>query len=394
MRNNFAHQFDRLVDTFPDKVKEMFLTYRNDVYFGYIASGSSNEGPRKYYVYEWFTKDEEKVFYVGKGTGQRYKHIISDMNRTYRGEGYEALREKHGIDYRIVIDGLTDLEAEIYEVCLIYERDKSGEVLLQTKDVPSMRLFSEQVELFKSRNFEPKIEVSDYHRRYFNVKFNGESFDPVEKDALLATHFMFSYSGDSVKTLAEKTEIETYISSLGGRIYTTLAKNAKSIIVFDNLDYIEYKDLKSKGYFAYHSFGVLDFIKSNPTNSQTRTPIYKPFTPKYDKQAHNDMSAIRMEIQSKILTLKSEQTDDGMEIAFEGLEHESQGRQNEAILCYEVAISMGITAPYYYERLAIIYRKCGLFYEENEVLKKAIDNGVVRMQTRYRKSCDIIARLT
>ena len=41
MRNNFAHKFDRLVDTFPDKVKEMFLKYRNDVYFGYIASGSS-----------------------------------------------------------------------------------------------------------------------------------------------------------------------------------------------------------------------------------------------------------------------------------------------------------------------------------------------------------------
>jgi len=37
---------------------------------------------KKYYVYEWFMKDTGEIFYVGKGSGKRYK--FKDRNYIFK----------------------------------------------------------------------------------------------------------------------------------------------------------------------------------------------------------------------------------------------------------------------------------------------------------------------
>ena len=77
---------------------------------------------RIYYVYEWFKKDSEDVFYVGKGKGNRYKSIAN------RNPYFLNVYTKYDSDVRIVKNNLTEKEALEYEYYLIKKyRDKYGE---------------------------------------------------------------------------------------------------------------------------------------------------------------------------------------------------------------------------------------------------------------------------
>lgn len=51
---------------------------------------------KKYYVYEWFDLDTNQVFYVGKGTGNRYKDYWS------RNNFFKEYYNSHNVDVRIV----------------------------------------------------------------------------------------------------------------------------------------------------------------------------------------------------------------------------------------------------------------------------------------------------
>jgi len=91
-------------------------TYENVLGFEYDESDDN----RKYYVYEWHTKTG-KVFYVGKGTGKRYNHILKEIEacennaRKYKGKNYKLLRDAYGIEYSIIMSELTECEALIME---------------------------------------------------------------------------------------------------------------------------------------------------------------------------------------------------------------------------------------------------------------------------------------
>jgi hypothetical protein len=75
---------------------------------------------RKYYVYEWHTNNGH-VFYIGKGTGKRYEHILKEIEvyennpRKYKGKEYKILKDAYGIDYSILMSELTECEALIME---------------------------------------------------------------------------------------------------------------------------------------------------------------------------------------------------------------------------------------------------------------------------------------
>ena len=60
---------------------------------------------RRFYVYAWFAKMTPKsYFYVGKGTGKRYDHILADIKKykdgknNFRFERYSKIQDKWGID--------------------------------------------------------------------------------------------------------------------------------------------------------------------------------------------------------------------------------------------------------------------------------------------------------
>ena len=91
-------------------------TYEGVLGFEYDESDDN----RKYFVYEWHTKTG-KVFYVGKGTGKRYDHILKEIAdyennpRKYKGKNYKLLQDAYGIEYSIIMSELTECEALIME---------------------------------------------------------------------------------------------------------------------------------------------------------------------------------------------------------------------------------------------------------------------------------------
>lgn len=91
-------------------------TYESVLGFEYDESDDN----RKYYVYEWHT-NTGKIFYVGKGTGKRYDHILKEIaayendTRKYKGKNYKLLQDAYGIEYSIIMSELTECEALIME---------------------------------------------------------------------------------------------------------------------------------------------------------------------------------------------------------------------------------------------------------------------------------------
>lgn len=119
-----------------DFVREIYEKNK-EMYDCFLYIEDDTGKPEKSYVYEWFTVANNKVFYVGKGVGSRKNHVLLEIKRyeenprKYKGQRWKELQDAYGIDCRIVMDGLTNEEAEIMEIHFIVERIKQREPLLQ-----------------------------------------------------------------------------------------------------------------------------------------------------------------------------------------------------------------------------------------------------------------------
>ena len=63
------------------------------------------DGRKDYYVYIWYIKETNEVFYVGKGTGRRYKQISN------RNKFFTDMYNSHDCDVRKIYENLTEAEA-------------------------------------------------------------------------------------------------------------------------------------------------------------------------------------------------------------------------------------------------------------------------------------------
>lgn len=77
---------------------------------------------RKYYVYEWYNVETGAVFYVGKGSGGRYKRVTNSSRNIY----FLRYYNKHKCDSRILFCGLTEEEAYLKEKEIIIKYNKLG----------------------------------------------------------------------------------------------------------------------------------------------------------------------------------------------------------------------------------------------------------------------------
>ena len=151
-----------------EDVKKIYDENR-DIFWGRVVPHDDPDQPRKYYIYEWFTVSTNKVFYVGKGTGSRVRHILKEIEefeknpRKYKGSHYKILKDHFGIDYRIVMDNLTDEESQIMELYTIVQRLLDDHPLLQSV-IPwesgglTEKHFEDHIKLMSSRTAEDLIK--------------------------------------------------------------------------------------------------------------------------------------------------------------------------------------------------------------------------------------------
>lgn len=81
-----------------------------------------------FYVYEWFKVETGDVFYVGKGSNDRYK------NTRGRNEYFKRVYNKYECDVRIIHNNLTEEEAYALEVSTIKEYRERGYELANLSD--------------------------------------------------------------------------------------------------------------------------------------------------------------------------------------------------------------------------------------------------------------------
>lgn len=118
-----------------EDIKKIYLadtwTYNGIMGFKFDESDKN----RKFYVYEWHTNNGH-IFYIGKGTGKRYDHILKEIEayennpKKYKGKDYKILKDTYGIDYSILMSELTECEALIMESYYIIKQLSERKPLL------------------------------------------------------------------------------------------------------------------------------------------------------------------------------------------------------------------------------------------------------------------------
>lgn len=85
---------------------------------------SMNTTENKFYIYAWFYKDTNKVFYIGKGCDKRWIDVVNHRNQYFKNI---IKKEKDNIDVKKLKENLFEQEAYILERQLIQEYWQKGE---------------------------------------------------------------------------------------------------------------------------------------------------------------------------------------------------------------------------------------------------------------------------
>jgi len=246
-----------------DKVKEIYYKYKGKCEKYLTSVYNADNVNHRYYVYAWHTKTEPKrYFYVGKGTGSRYKHIISDINKYKNGKQnlrfkrYSQIQDKWGIDCEIIIKNLTQYEALIYEECQKLEFLCNGEVLLNYEGIPDEYIVCEE----NIRTNIPMLDKSLFFERYFD-DYNIPHFDEVNEDNLMRTYIYPYFLDCSDETVANDKEIILdWLKNRKATIYKTVSKKTKSVIVQGYLPYNRYLEYRGNDKKIFSSKDVLTYI--------------------------------------------------------------------------------------------------------------------------------------
>lgn len=84
---------------------------------------------RRFYVYEWYIVDTNEVFYIGKGTGDRYKRL---KGRNYF---FQCMYDSHNCNVRKIYENLTEAEAFEKEIETIkYYKENTNYILTNQTD--------------------------------------------------------------------------------------------------------------------------------------------------------------------------------------------------------------------------------------------------------------------
>ncbi len=221
---------------------------------------------RNFYVYAWYAKTTPKrYFYVGKGTGKRYTHILNDIKkfrngtRNIRFQRYCQIQDKWGIDYEILHNNLTEAEALDYEQRIKLEFLKNGEILLCIEGMPDECLPEGWYTDIKGTV--PSLHKDPFFERYFD-DYTIPYFDKVEREDLLKTYiYPYFVSNDNITVMNDKASILNWLNLQNAKIYKTVSVKTKSIIVQGYLMYEKYLEFRNSGKKILSSKEIIDYIR-------------------------------------------------------------------------------------------------------------------------------------
>ncbi|WP_340398415.1 GIY-YIG nuclease family protein [Paenibacillus sp. FSL H8-0079] len=327
-----------------------------------------------FYVYEWFIKSTDEVFYVGKGRGNRFKDF---HQRAYEAE---RIRNMYDTENRFIGTGLTEEQA------LELETQEMVRLLNETNDKLTNRI----IPLFTKRgngyerslntpllSFEraPHQYANEIEEHYFNI--TSRPFDKVEYDNLKAVVFItrnmrnelnIIYNGNPDKYISETKKL---LSTSGNKIIKSqFAKSVTAWIYIGdegvssvNLD--QEKALERLGIHipVYHLIDVWKLLKEKwdvvETNSVEEIPIY----PIHNRVLLQDI---------KHLNNWEKGFDEGFSYWEEGEIERKKGRLEKAIELFDIARYNGYNAPALYKSYAMSYRKLKDYDNEIAILSEAL----------------------
>ena len=331
-----------------------------------------------YYVYEWYLNDG-RVFYVGKGCGNRYRHILDELkNQNKHGYYYKKLQDDFGINYRIVRESLSEVEALKYESELIKTRREEGNFLIQfiiepTEDDYKKLIFNNELGIkYTKRDFIPCVRIDDFHKFYYGIKDFSINFDEVTFDRLkhVYTDFKRSFISDLTLIEKEKSEIEEYIIQKKFS-KTKNVKSGDSVIIYTDLDYIDYLKYKDNNISILHSFDVIDFIKKNPIQSNQNKVCCNFIN---DSINYEKLQACKPAWFPNLNKEYSENSNnDNFHIYKKGMDIE---KENPFLAIWFYEASLLTEKPWYYYpcyRLVVLYTKFKLKKELYRILKLSVN---------------------
>ena len=339
-----------------------------------------------YYVYEWFIKKTGEIFYVGKGSGNRYKEF---HERAYEAE---KIRAMYDTDIKFVATNLTEEQA------LKLEDEEINRILNTTNYCLTNRITS-AINPAYSRSpstpalkFEtaPTLYASGIDEHYYRIQ--GRAFDKVELENL--SHACFIEKTISREELAivyggnyeqYHREVIEMLEACGFK--TIKSRYAKSVTswIYVADDYVTNNDIDEqkaeqqlgRRIPSYHLIDVWKILKaqnfSQPVSNEYRINPLNNRVPLSKIRNHNNEDA----------GFKA-----GSPFYFEGEQERKAGNITRAIELFDKARENGYLAPALYNSYAMAFRK--VKDVDNEIA--ILDEGIERFRVAKRDfSQDIIS---
>lgn len=213
-----------------------------------------------FYVYEWFNKDTDEVFYVGKGTGNRYK-IKSNRNNYFKN-----YINKYKCDVRKIKDNITEKEAFALEIETIAKYKKINQCQCNLTIGGEGCTFEEGSwnQLYKSIQFTHNVKnrMRDFYNEEDFDSDNLKNKTIEELEQIYDEYQNYKESNNTCRELGIKIEEElnSYELAMKNSEIIELTKIICSNIAYENEKFKSYLNMKNEIDFLCSEFEWDDFI--------------------------------------------------------------------------------------------------------------------------------------